>query len=266
MTSRLTTRSTRWQSDRRERKDEEQDALPIWNSYSQADSVARHNNTVVAILLTVNSNLRRMQTIENFAESHRETRSREDVIKIINIRKRIRFFAWIFVTNNRRISTRFSAPTFFQRITKPHQESPGQVLVLVSIVISWSPINRSERKATRESSSFIVVATLIYSLFRSTCIYENTDANPSVFEMMICSIIASGYRRVEEIWMGEKGKKEMRNQQRAWWKEIKSPYCNKIVDTDTSIRIMNKPKCFACSRDVTNINNVFFLLCTMVER
>jgi len=36
--------------------------------------------------------------------------------------------------------------------------------------------------------------------------------------------------------------------------------------TDTSIRIMNKPKRSACSRDVTNINNVFFLLCTMVER
>jgi len=162
--------------------------------------------------------------------------------------------AIIFVTNNRRVSTRLSAPTFF---SKNDGESSDQVFVLVSTVISRLTIDRSEKKSARENarviSSFVVVATLVYSLFRSTCIYANTDANPPVFEM-ICSIIASGCRRMKEIWMGEKEKNECATSE-LWWREIKSPYCNK---TDTSIRIMNKPKRSACSRDVTNINKVFF--------
>lgn len=102
-------------------------------------------------------------------------------------------------------------------------ENPlGQVLVLVNTVISRSSIDRSERKAARENarvvSSFVVVATLVYSLFRSTCIYANTDANPPVFEM-ICSNIASGRRRVKKKKNNTNGRegninkeKEMRNQ------------------------------------------------------
>jgi len=74
-TTRLTMGSI--EEERRERKDEEQGALrTLQNPYSQADSVARHNNTVVTILLAVKSNLRLMQTIENFTEPHRETRDR----------------------------------------------------------------------------------------------------------------------------------------------------------------------------------------------
>lgn len=163
-----------------------------------------------------------------------------------------------FITNNWLISTRFSAPTSFSEDGKV-RESSDQVLILVSTVISRSPIDRSERKAARENarvvSSFVVVATLVYSLFRSTCIYENTDANLPAFEMT-CTIIASGYRGVKEIWMGEKKKKKEFSE----LDEEKSNHFTVIkrsLITNTSIRIMNKPKRSACSRDVTNINNVF---------
>lgn len=63
---------------------------------------------------------------------------------------------------------------------------------------------------------------------------------------------------MKEIQTGEKKKGECASELDEQ-KSNRLTVIKRYVDTDTSIRIMNKPKRSACSRDVTNINNVFAL-------
>lgn len=110
------------------------------NPYSQADSIIRHNETVVAILLVDNSDTKRTQH-EDDKEFYKVI-SRDEIAGKYNksyeynkeepaLQSRDNFY-------DRRTSTKFFAPFFFSSFFSEKdkgRKSSDQVLVLVSIVI-----------------------------------------------------------------------------------------------------------------------------------